>query len=160
MVSQPNPGNLSGKGEGVSMVRKFIRAGLFCALGSFAVMLAMSATTATAGLKEDKVPTIKEIMTQGHKGTDAFLAKLKGDVKGAKWDDAVTHAKALAVFGEALGKNKPPKGDEKSWKNLTDKYAKNTEAVLAAAEKKDAKGANAALGAIGASCGGCHKAHK
>lgn len=142
------------------MVRKFIRASLFCALGVFAVSLASSAPSATAGQKDDKVPTIKEIMTQGHKGTDAFLAKIKAEAKGAKWDDAVTHAKALSVFGEALGKNKPPKGSEESWKTLSDKYAKDTQAVLTAAEKKDAKGTNAALGAIGASCGGCHKAHK
>jgi cytochrome c556 len=143
------------------MVRKLIRVALCGALGVLAMTLAVG-TAATAGQKDkdDKVPTISEIMTQGHKGTDSFLAKLKSEVKGEKWDDATTNAKALAVFGEALGKNKPPKGDEKSWKALTEKYAKNTKAVLTAVEKKDAAAANKALAAIGSSCGGCHKAHK
>jgi cytochrome c556 len=143
------------------MVRKLIRVALCGTLGVLAMTLAYG-TAATAGQKDkdDKIPTISEIMTQGHKGTDSFLAKLKGEVKGEKWDDATTNAKALALFGEALGKNKPPKGDEKSWKALTEKYAKNTKAVLTAVEKKDAKAANTALGAIGMSCGGCHKAHK
>lgn len=144
------------------MLRKFIRAGLFAALGVIAMTLAYG-TAATAGQdkkKEDKIPTVSEIMTQGHKGTDSFLGKLKGEVKDAKWDDALTHAKALNLFGEALGKNKPPKGDEKSWKELTGKYAENTKAVLTAVEKKDAKAATTALGAIGGSCGACHKAHR
>jgi cytochrome c556 len=147
------------------MLRKFIRAGLFAALGVIAVTLAYGAAAAAGQdkkdkKKEDKTPSISEIMVQGHKGTDSFLTKLKGEVKDAKWEDALTHAKALNLFGEALGKNKPPKGEEKSWKELTGKYAENTKAVLTAVEKKDAKAATTALGAIGGSCGGCHKAHR
>jgi hypothetical protein len=142
------------------MVRKFIRAGLFAGLGVMSMMLAYGAAAAGQKDKDEKIPTISEIMIQGHKGTDAFLSKLKGEVKGGKWEDALPHAKALNVFGEALGKNKPPKGDEKSWKQLAEKYAANTKAVLVAVEKKDAKGAGKALGAIGGSCAGCHKAHR
>jgi cytochrome c556 len=138
------------------MVRKMLRAGVVAALGMVAVMAGYGVATSA----DDKVPEISEIMIKGHKGTDAFLAKIKSEVKGEKWEDATSHAKALAVFGEALGKNKPPKGDEKSWKDLTEKYSANTKAVLAGVEKKDAKAANTALGAIGGSCGGCHKAHK
>ena len=143
------------------MVRKFIRAGMFAGLGVITMMLAYGGASAAGQKdKDEKIPTISEIMLQGHKGSDAFLAKLKGEVKDAKWEDALPHAKALNLFGEALGKNKPPKGDEKSWKDLTTKYAENTKAVLAAVEKKDAKGAGKALGAIGGSCMGCHKAHR
>ena len=138
------------------MVRKMLRAGVVAALGMVAVMTGYGVATSA----DDKTPDISEIMIKGHKGTDAFLTKLKAEVKGEKWEDATTHAKALNVFGEALGKNKPPKGDEKSWKTLTEKYAANTKAVLAGVEKKDAKAATAALNAIGGSCGGCHKAHK
>src|SRR5687767_5372496 len=99
-------------------------------------------------------------MTQGHKGTDSFLAKLEGEVKDAKWEDATTHAKALNLFGEALGKNKPPKGEEKSWKELTGKYAESTKSILTAVEKKEAKDATAGLKAIRGMCMGCHKAHR
>jgi cytochrome c556 len=143
------------------MVRKLTRAGLLAALGAVAVLTAYGAAGAAGQDKKDeKIPSVSEIMLKGHKGTDSFLSQIKADVKGEKWDDAVTHAKALNVFGEALGKNKPNKGDDKSWKELCDKYAANTKAVLTAAEKKDAKAATTALGAISGSCGGCHKAHK
>jgi cytochrome c556 len=156
MVTPFTAGSLV-KGYGDTMFKKAIRASLFTALG-LGVMLLAYGSAATGA--DDKIPTVKEIMTQGHKGTDSLLGKLKGEVKGEKWEDATTNAKALVVFGEALGKNKATKGDEKSWKTLSDKYLMNTKAVLTAVEKKDAKGANAALAAIGKSCGECHKAHK
>src|SRR5207253_961776 len=108
--------------------------------------------------KDEKVPTISEIMTKGHKGTDAYIAKIKTAAKDEKWDDAKEFAKTLAFFGENLGKNKPPKGDEKSWKTLTEKYAASTKMVLKGVEDKDAKAVNKGLGMI--NCGECHKAHK
>ena len=60
------------------MVRKLIRASIFAAFGMVAVALAYG-STATAGIQDkgDKVPDISEIMTKGHKGTDAYLAKIK-----------------------------------------------------------------------------------
>ena len=141
------------------MLRKFIRASLFATLGLMAVVLAYGAGSASADdKKEEKVPTISEIMTKGHKGTDAYIAKIRAEAKAEKWDDAKEHAKTLAFFGENLGKNKPPKGDDKSWKTLTDKYGDATKAVLKATEDKDAKAVNKALGGI--NCGECHKAHK
>ncbi|MBA4064142.1 MAG: hypothetical protein C0501_10600 [Isosphaera sp.] len=140
------------------MARKTIRRGLTAALGVAAVLTASGA--GGQDKKDEKLPDIKEIMQKGHKATDNYLAQIKAEVKGEKWEDAGTHAKLLNAFGEALGKNKPPKGDDKSWKELCEKYASNTKAVLAAVEKKDAAAANKALGAISGSCGGCHKAHK
>ncbi len=144
------------------MLRKIIRSTLFAALGVVAMLLAYG-TVATANpedKKDEKVPTISEIMTKGHKGTDAYLAKIGSAAKGEKWDDAKEYAKALALFGENLGKNKPPKGEDKSWETLTKKYAENTKAVLKGVEDKDADKTKSALGAIGKSCGECHKAHK
>src|SRR5207253_2447885 len=124
----PGPGQaVSCEGEGVPMLRKFIRASLFATLGLMAVVLAYGASSASADDKKDeKVPTISEIMTKGHKGTDAYIAKIRAEAKAEKWDDAKEHAKTLAFFGENLGKNKPPKGDDKSWKTLTEKYAETT----------------------------------
>jgi len=129
---------------------------------SVVALVAFALTVSVGGLiaADDKVPTVSEIMKVGHKGTESLLSKIKGSVKGAKWDDAKTSADALKVFGEALGKNKPEKGDAESWKKLTDAYKANTVAVAAGVEKKDAKATTAALGKIGSSCGGCHKAHK
>lgn len=123
-------------------------------------LVAFALTVSVGGLiaAEDKVPTVSEIMKVGHAGGKSLIAKIKGSVKGGKWDDAKAPADALKVFGEALGKNKPGKGDEASWKKLADKYKESTAAVAAGVEKKDAKAVAAALGKI--NCAECHKAHK
>lgn len=136
------------------------RASLFAALGVAVTVLASGPSVSVAKQKDEKIPDIKTIMQEGHKGTDAFLSKIGKEAKAGQWDEAQAHAKALAVFGTALGKNKPSKGDEASWKKLTDQYEANTKAVLAATEKKDAGATQKALKSIGGSCMGCHKAHK
>lgn len=130
-------------------------------LGMAALVLGVGGFGSVAAQdKKDETPTIKEIMAKGHKGTDAYVAKITAAVKGEKWDDAQKLAKTVAFFGESLGKNKPKKGDADSWKTLSEKYAADTKAVFDATEKKDAKAANEALKALGGSCGGCHKVHK
>jgi hypothetical protein len=141
------------------MLRKLIRASFFAAFGAVAVAIAYG-SVATAGQKdkENKVPTISEIMTQGHKGTDAYIAKIRGAAKDGKWEEAEKYAKTLAFFGENLGKNKPPKGDAKSWEMFCKAYTEATKAVYKGTMDKDAKAVNKSLGGI--NCGGCHKAHK
>ena len=129
----------------------------------FAVALAYG-SAATAGQKKDKdkkeeTPDISTIMQKGH-GKGGCLATIGAAVKGGEWEKAQKSATVLAGFGEALGKNKPPKGDEKSWKALTEKYAENTKAVATAAEAKDSDKTQAALKAIQQSCKGCHSVHK
>ena len=108
--------------------------------------------------KEEKLPDISEIMKKGHKGTDAYIAKIKQASKDAQWDDATKYAKSLAFFGESLGKNKPPMGDADSWEKLTKKYAENTKLVLKGTEDKDVKAVNKGLDGI--NCKECHTAHK
>jgi hypothetical protein len=137
------------------MVRKMYKAMMFTALGIGVLGLAYSASAA-----DDKVPDISEIMTKGHKGTDAYLARIKSAAKDENWEDAQKYAKTLAFFGENLGKNKPPKGNDTSWEKLSKKYADNTKAVLKGADDKDAKATIAGLDAIGKSCMECHRAHK
>lgn len=136
------------------------RAATFAALGLAAVVLAAGAGARAEDKKDEKLPSIKTIMVQGHKGSDAFLGKIGAEVKGEKWEDATTHAKAMAVFGEALGKNKPKKGDAESWEKLSKAYNENTKALLKATEAKDADAAGKALKALGGSCKECHTAHK
>jgi hypothetical protein len=138
------------------MVRKYIRAGLFAALGILAVTFAAGATASPTA--DDKLPTISEIMKKGHTKTDGYIDLIKVAVKGEKWEDAEKYAKTLEAFGEALGKNKPPKGEADSWEKLTKKYAENTKLVLKGTEDKDAKAVAKGLGGI--NCGECHKAHK
>lgn len=141
------------------MVRKIIRACMFAAMGAVAIAVAYgSAATAGQKDKDEKVPDISEIMIKGHKGTDAYIAKIKGASKDGKWEDAEKYAKTLAFFGENLGKNKPPKGDDKSWQTMTKAYAAATKAVHQGTKDKDLKAVTKGLSGI--NCAGCHKAHK
>ena len=139
------------------MVRKLIRASVFGAMGMVAIAVAYG-SAATAGQKDEKVPDISEIMIKGHKGTDAYIAKIKGASKAGNWEDAEKYAKTLAFFGENLGKNKPPKGDAKSWETMSKAYANATKTVHKGTQDKDVKAVNKGL--MGINCGGCHKAHK
>lgn len=135
---------------------KWVLTGLFAA----AVTAFTLSTTAVAQDKKEKVYSIEEIMKKGHAGGKSLIKGITTQVKEGNWDEAQKGAKLLKAFGESLGKNKPEKGDDASWKKLTEQYKENTAAVAAAAEKKDAKAANEALGKIGKSCKECHDAHK
>jgi hypothetical protein len=140
------------------MLRKLIRMSLAGTLGMLALTLAVGASNSATAQDKDKAPSISDIMLKGHKGPDAYIAKIKGAVKDGKWEDAQGFAKELASFGEHLGKQKPPKGEDDSWKKLTTKYAETTKATYTAAKEKDAKGVNKGLGGI--NCMECHKAHR
>jgi hypothetical protein len=97
---------------------------------------------------DDEKPkfTIKEIMKQAHK--DKLLNKvLEGK---ATADEKAT----LSLLYLHLGKNKPPKGDEASWKKLT--------SALQTAAKEAEEGKPGAVDRLKAAskCGTCHSAHK
>ena len=134
------------------MFKKF-RVAALTAVAAFALTVTVGGLTAA----DEKVPTISEIMKKGHSKT-GDIAKIRTAVKGKKWDDAKPAATELKGFGEALGANKPEKGDADSWKKLTDKYKASTAAAAAGVEKMDAAAVTAALGKI--NCKECHDAHK
>jgi cytochrome c556 len=98
------------------------------------------------------------------KGCMAFQGKVSGDlpkqVKAKDWEEVKKQTEAWVKVAESLPDRKPPKGDEKSWKDQTEKYLTNVKAVDAAADKKDAEGVNKGLATIKMSCGGCHSKHK
>jgi cytochrome c556 len=100
------------------------------------------------------------------KGCMAFQNKVRGDlnkmVKGKepKWEDVQKETKNWLKVAESIGTFKPPKGDEKSWKEQTTKYLTNVKAVDSAAEKKDADGVSKGLATIQGSCAGCHSQHR
>ena len=103
---------------------------------------------------------IEDIMKKGHAGKKSLLNVVKAGVKEEKWDTLTDAAKSLKAFGEDLGKNKPEKGDDASWKKLTTEYATNMTAIAGGIEKKDAKATNEALGKMSKSCKACHDGHK
>ena len=150
------------------MVRKLIRASLFAALGSMAMILSFGAVSTAQDKKDQKdkkddkakIMDIDEVMDKAHDKKTGYVAKLKTAVKGEKWEDAEKLAMSLTTAASDLGMNKPPRGEAKSWEALTKKYTENVKAVADGVEKKDAAATNKALGAIGMSCGGCHKVHQ
>jgi hypothetical protein len=145
------------------MIRKLIRSALFASFGMLAVFLCYGAAAgagAGAGDQKDDLPDISEIMKKGHHKTDGYLARIKASAKDGKWEDASKDAKSLILLGDALGKNKPPKGEQKSWDGLTKRYQTNTVAVEKAVAGKDVKGVDTNIGAIQKMCGECHKAHR
>lgn len=126
-----------------------------------AVLAALAVGIAYLGSAQAAEDKLKDV-----KGCMAFQNKVRTDIgkqakgKDVKWEDIQTQTAEWVKVAEDLGKNKPPKGDEKSWKEQTDKYLATVKAIHEAAEKKDSAGINKGLGTIGASCGGCHGKHK
>jgi cytochrome c556 len=100
------------------------------------------------------------------KGCMAFQGKVRKDVpdllkaKTPNWEEVQKQTKDWVAMAETLGKQKPPKGTDESWKKQTDKYLGLVKDVDSAAEKKDLDGMKKGLGTIGMSCGGCHGQHK
>ena len=99
-------------------------------------------------LRADDKPknTIKEVMQKAHK--DGLLKK----VSGGKADDG--EKKELLSLYEDLAKNKPEKGDEKSWHTKTEAIVKAAKGVVEG-DKKAAGGLGKAT-----NCKACHDAHK
>jgi len=120
-------------------MRKMCVAAVVVALGWLVVSL-----TSTA--QEDKKVTIKDVMKTAHKG--GLMAKV------AKGEANADEKKQLVELYTALAANKPPKGEEASWKE-------KTAALLAAAKEaaEGKEGAGAKLRAA-ANCMACHSVHK
>jgi hypothetical protein len=123
-------------------MRKLLLAGVALAFGWVALGMVIGA--------EDEKPkhTIKATMKAVHKGQTSLMKKV---AEGKATDE---EKKLLIEHYEALAANKPPKGDEASWKE-------KTAALLAAAKDVAAgkEGAGAALQKA-ANCMACHSAHK
>ena len=105
-------------------------------------LIGIFGVVATADAQDEPKHTIKEVMQQAHRGDGALLRKVlsgnASDEEKAKLNELYT----------ALAANKPPKGDEASWKE-------KTKAILDAAKAGDA----AALRRT-TNCRGCHSAHR
>ena len=112
-----------------------------------AVALGLVASLAAGAAEKSKL-TIKDVMKEYHKGDDPLCKKVAGG-KGTKED----HKKLVEAYA-AMAAAKPPKGDEKEWKERTGK-------LLAAAKALEAGKPDAAAQYKDAvSCKPCHTAHK
>ena len=117
--------------------------------GAAALLAVAFAGMTVFGAADDKPKyDIESIMEKAHDKENGLYPKV---VKG-KASDA--EKKELVELYSELGKNKPPKGDAKSWKE-------KTEALVAAAkEVADGKAAGVKDLQKAANCMNCHKAHK
>ena len=109
---------------------------------------------------DDKSPTTEEIMKKlhGKNGSHKLINKaLDGD---PDWATITKHAKIYADLAALLDKNKPEKGDEASWKKLSQAYAKDAKALSDAAAKKDANQVKEVFGRLKESCETCHENHR
>ncbi len=126
------------------MSRKFIASLTGCLLlGVFVCMPAM-------GDDDDSKPkiTIKDVMKKGFNKRKGLLPKV---TKGSATDE---EKKELHEMFVALSKNKPPRGEEESWKKFTGALVKAGKMVV----DGDEKGVGMLKKA--ANCAACHKAHK
>jgi hypothetical protein len=118
--------------------------------GAAALMVvAFAGLTVFATGDEKPKYDIETIMDKAHgEKNDKLLKK----VLDGKADDA--EKKELLELYTELGKNKPPKGNDKSWKDKTSALVSATREVV------DGKDAGVADLKKASNCAGCHKAHK
>ncbi|HKA06771.1 MAG TPA: hypothetical protein VKD71_05895 [Gemmataceae bacterium] len=124
-----------------------------------AVAIAVTAALvyfAGANAEEKKPQEIKACM-KCQNGARNAIPKL---AKSNEWDSAAEKSKTWLAAANDLGKNKPPLGDEKSWKEQTEKYLSNVKAIDEAVGKKDVDGVTKTVGTFNNSCGACHSKHR
>ena len=76
------------------------------------------------------------------------------------WPDVEKKAGELKKLCDALCKEKPPRGEADSWKNLTEALTKNTKSLSDAAGRKDQANAKSFITKINNSCKECHNRHQ
>ncbi|MBO0698742.1 MAG: cytochrome c [Zavarzinella sp.] len=133
------------------MMRFSLKMGLLAVIAAGVAYLG-----STAAAEEVKPENIKGCMVCQNK----FRKEIGAQAKKGNWESVQKQAKDWVDVAKVLGTQKPPKGDEKSWKDQTDKYLSSVQTIETAAEKKDADGVNKGLQTIGASCMGCHSKHR
>jgi hypothetical protein len=118
--------------------------------GAAALMVAAFAGLTVFGAGDDKPKyDIETIMDKAHGEKNDKLLKKVLDGKA----DADEKKELLELYTE-LGKNKPPKGGDKSWKDKTTALVDATKEVVDGKDKGIGDLKKASM------CAGCHKAHK
>jgi len=123
---------------------------------------ALAVLVLAAGADSANTPTIKQLMTKLHKGANAPVNRIKGQLKSDSpdWKVVQETSKELMLLGASLPKGEPKKGDKANYERLANAYYDQTRALDDAARVQDKAKATAALGKLGASCKDCHVAHK
>ncbi len=110
--------------------------------------------------QDKKAPVgIETIMKKNHGKKGRLIPAITELVNKDMVAKASAQAKQVATLAADLGKNKPKKGEQKSWDELSKAYADAAKDLSDAVEKKDADAAKSALNIINGSCKACHEAH-
>lgn len=120
-------------------MKRIVLAALIAVFGGL-----LLANVRAADDKDKPKYTIKEVMK--------LHAKEKLHEKFIKGEATKEEKQKLLEAYEAMGKNKPPKGDEKSWKEKCD--------ALVKAVKEDEKDKDKEAFKKAVNCKACHEAHK
>ncbi len=119
----------------------------FFTLAGVTMVVGMVWGVANAAEEKPKYTT-KDVMAKAHKGKDTLLSKVSAGKATPE------EAKELLGMYQALEMNKPPKGEDASWKEKTKALV---DAANAAVDKK----ADASeLLKKASNCMNCHSAHK
>ena len=135
---------------------------LICAASLLGLLCVVALTSGPVGAQDDEKPTIKQIMAKLHKGAQAPLKGVQGEMKKETPDWAKVEANAIIIdkFGAYLPKTKAPKGEQADYEKLANAYAKSAKSLRDAAEDKELTKAKDATKKLGASCKSCHSAHR
>jgi len=116
-------------------------------MGKLSIVAGLAALVVLLGAGQE-FKSIKDAMSATHKGKESMVNKIR-DGKGSDED----YKKALAVW-EYIATQKPPQGDEASWKSKT--------SALIAAAKELVEKKPGALEKVKATsdCKSCHSVHK
>ena len=114
---------------------------------SIAAALGLAATLAVGAADKPK-KSIKDVMKEFHKGDDALCKKVAGG-KASKEE-----LKKIVAGYVDMCAGKPPKGDEKAWKEIATKLC----AAAAAVEQGKPNALEDYKKAV--NCKACHSAHK
>jgi Cytochrome C' len=104
---------------------------------------------------------IEGIMEKGFK-KGGLRQQIDNEIKkdSPNWPDVEKKAGELKKLCDALCKEKPPRGEADSWKNLTEALTKNTKSLSDAAGRKDQANAKSFIAKINNSCKECHNRHQ
>ena len=133
---------------------------LACGVSVLSVLVLSVLSSSRAA--DDQTPTIKQIMAKLHKGAKSPLAQVKTALKSDSphWAQIQKSADSFVMYGAALAKNDPPRGDKGAYEKLSNDFYADAKALQAAAEKEDKAAAQAAFQKLSTSCKACHSAHK
>lgn len=126
--------------------------------GLLATLAFVGPTAVSADGKDLDIETIMKKLN-GKKGTHKVIGKAL-DASPMDWTALTPQTKTYAELAAALGKNKPEKGDQKSWDMLCKEYAAAAKELDGAAVKKDKDAAKTAFGKLKDSCDNCHENHR